>query len=245
MIIHGLILCEGETDQILIGYYLSKMRGWKYSKKEGMPFADKKVLWYVDPNGQVLGIWSVGGNDFLPAIEKVFTLERIEHSLLKLAIVTDHDDKAAEDERLASICQKIKRTIQLIDFDEENFVHRRNSWQPLNYFDSFSSKAQMQFCYMLVPLDEQGALETYMLNALSENNKERSAVISQVRAFLCNFESDIFLKKRRERRKAELGVSVAIFSPDKVFTTINELLFDVNWENFSTTHSQFCLLCDI
>ena len=36
---NSLILCEGETDQALIGSYLEATSGWKYQKKtKGFPF---------------------------------------------------------------------------------------------------------------------------------------------------------------------------------------------------------------
>jgi hypothetical protein len=39
--------------------------------------------------------------------------------------------------------------------------------------------------------------------------------------------------------KAELGVSLSVFSPDRIFTTMKELIDSVQWEKFATANAQF------
>lgn len=63
--------------------------------------------------------------------------------------------------------------------------------------------------------------------------------------FVEGFESDMYLKKRRERTKAELGAALTVFSPDKVFTTMQELIDSVDWSKFEATDRQFKLLTEI
>lgn len=87
--------------------------------------------------------------------------------------------------------------------------------------------------------------ETDILNSLADNDIEKNKVIKQVKDFVSNLDSDVYLQKRRERVKAELGVSVAVFSPDKVFTEMSELISSVRWENLDYIHSQFALLREI
>lgn len=47
MLIKGMILCEGASDQILISAYLMKEKGWQFirSKREleSFPFSDKDL----------------------------------------------------------------------------------------------------------------------------------------------------------------------------------------------------------
>ena len=93
--------------------------------------------------------------------------------------------------------------------------------------------------YLLVPLDSVGALETFMMNSLSEQNEEKSNVILQAKEFVKNFSSQVYLRERREKVKAELGVSLSVFSPDKVFTTMKELIDSAHWETFATANTQF------
>lgn len=81
-----------------------------------------------------------------------------------------------------------------------------------------------------------------MMNALSEQSKDKEHVIEESKTFIDGFQSDVYLKHRREKIKAELGVSLSIFSPDRIFTTMKELIDSVAWEDFSETHKQFELL---
>lgn len=97
----------------------------------------------------------------------------------------------------------------------------------------------IELCYILVPLKMQGALETFMLNSLAEQASEKDEIIRQASDFINNLKSDVYLTKRREKVKAQLGVSLSVFSPDRVFTTMNELLQSVNWAVFQTAHEQF------
>lgn len=61
-----LILCEGETDAILLSYYLEKVAGWKYSKKRPIDIVKKQenesVNWYKKDKDYLL-ICAVGGKD--------------------------------------------------------------------------------------------------------------------------------------------------------------------------------------
>lgn len=63
-----LILCEGETDAILLSYYLGKIAGWKYCEKAPKNIDIKKhndnesVNWYKKGKDYLL-ICGVGGKD--------------------------------------------------------------------------------------------------------------------------------------------------------------------------------------
>ena len=63
-----LILCEGETDAILLSYYLGKTAGWKYTSKtpDGANIQKRKdnesVNWYKKDKDYLL-ICGVGGKD--------------------------------------------------------------------------------------------------------------------------------------------------------------------------------------
>ena len=81
-----------------------------------------------------------------------------------------------------------------------------------------------------------------MLASLSEQAAEKERVITQAKEFVENFKSDVYLRQRREKNKAELGVSLSIFSPDRIFTTMNELIRSVNWVEYQTAQKQFRLL---
>ena len=239
----SLILCEGETDQALIGSYLEATSGWKYQKKgNGYPFQEENVNIYLKDNSDALGIWQIGGNDFIKAISTIMNGEKKDKVVDRIVVVTDHDDSGAETLRPQSILDAISSALTIEKLRTEDFF---NKWSSIEYTDAFGAASTIQFCYMLVPLDSVGALETFMMKSLSEQNTEQDNVINQAKSFVKNFSSAVYLRSRREKVKAELGVSLAVFSPDRVFTTMKELIDSVQWGSFTTANTQFELLREL
>ena len=240
--IKHIILCEGNTDAILLGYYLEKISDWQYLEVKYASFVkfSSSINWYKNNNQQkeFCAIWSVNGCDFTRAIEAIIEKEQLEPSTKSITIVTDHDDEIAENKRffdIQNVFQKKKIPLSNISKTVCN-VEINDKYQYLN---------TIVIRYLLVPENSVGALETFMLDALSEQDEMKCDVIKQVDNFVDNFESEQYLTRRREKIKAKLGVALSIFSPDKVFTTMNELLRSVNWEEFEATHNQFKILRDI
>lgn len=65
--IKGLILCEGNSDQILLGQLLQKRKNWKFVKKlNNAPFNNQNIAWYKNTAEDLFGIWYVGGSNFIP-----------------------------------------------------------------------------------------------------------------------------------------------------------------------------------
>jgi hypothetical protein len=237
----GLILCEGETDKVLISSYLGGRRGWKYTEDQPIPFSDERISRYKKNGGQYLNIWAVDGHDFRSAMKKVTQRQKMVGEIDRVAIVTDHDDAEAESDRLNEILSVLRDNLPepAFSMDPEMYINR---WSEISYQDDYQTEIKMQFCYLLVPKAGQGALETFMMQSLMESSPEREEVIRQSREFIDHFQSEVYLKTRRDRVKAKLGVSMAIFSPDRVFTTMKELVESVDWSRSVESIRQFELL---
>ena len=63
-----IILCEGQTDAILLSYYLGKVSGWEFCRKPPKNIAikedtfDQSINWYEKGDDYLL-ICGVGGKD--------------------------------------------------------------------------------------------------------------------------------------------------------------------------------------
>ena len=237
--VSAIILCEGETDQILLGSYLEKKNGWVYLNSiKDSPFPNEFITFFKNDAEEIRGIWPVGGNDFVPAIKSIIERETDDHLISKLVIVTDHDETEGL-ERFSTILQVIKNALgSRLKNNVDSFSV--NSWNTIR-FDNVFEDISIGFLFLLIPLAENGALETFMLNALSEQSLDKEYVITESRRFVAEFHSDVYLKQRREKTKAELGVSLSVFTPDKVFTTMKELLDSVDWSRFAIAREQFGL----
>ena len=157
-------------------------------------------------------------------------------------MVTDHDDSGAKNNSPSGILDAISSALTIEKLCTEDFF---NKWSSIEYTDAFGAASTIQFCYMLVPLNSVGALETFMMKSLSEQNAEQDNVINQAKSFVKNFSSAVYLRSRREKVKAELGVSLAVFSPARVFITMKELIDSVQWGSFTTANTQFELLREL
>ena len=232
----SLILCEGETDQALIGSFLEATAGWVYLKKiSDFPFQGEKICAYQKDENNTLGIWQVGGNDFSHAIDVILEGAKKDEVVDNIAVVTDHDDIDAEQNRPQEMLNIFSSSLGIGTLTRENYL---NKWSPILFNNIFGPSA-IQFCYLMVPIEEAGALETFMMNSLYEQNAENKNVISQAKTFVREFSSEKYLRERREKVKAELGVSLSVFSPDRIFRTMKELIDSVSWGDFTTAHVQF------
>ena len=98
---YNIILCEGETDAILISYYLEKTLHYKHDKQlsRDMPkLSMVEVLnGYKDDNGSCLAIGSIGGNDFQGVVNEVMqynSMADLQETFQKIALVMDNDDES-------------------------------------------------------------------------------------------------------------------------------------------------------
>ena len=94
---NSLVLCEGETDQALIGSYLEATNGWSFLElNKGFPFQSEMITKYQRNDGRTLGIWPIGGNDFNKTVTKILEGEKKDKIVDKVIVITDHDDSDSE-----------------------------------------------------------------------------------------------------------------------------------------------------
>lgn len=84
---------------------------------------------------------------------------------------------------------------------------------------------------MLIPLEQQGALETVLLKAISEDPYDQE-IVERCATFVEEMVpyADRYIGKTRLKLKAHLGVTWAIQSPGKEFTFIDQQIRSVPWE---------------
>lgn len=99
---------------------------------------------------------------------------------------------------------------------------------------------------MIVPTDKEGALETLLLDAISENHydfeivKKSMTYVEEIQPIASKY-----LSKNRLKLKASLGVTWAIQYPEKLFSFIDEQIKSVKWEESKILESCFKNLKEI
>lgn len=238
-----LILCEGETDAILLSYYLSKVAGWVFCKKAPKNLeisrgnSNESVNWYKKGEDYLL-ICGVGGKNNFGSFFKtkikppLVTVSAFE----KIAIVTDRDDRTIDD---------IKKS--LINSMDKFFTNMQDrEWCENNYTDAFGMGKTVQLLLSVIPKKHAGALETVILEAIAEdpydkNIVEKTAVfVEKMRA-----EAEKYIGSERLQLKAHLGVTWAVQYPEKVFSLIDEQIRNVPWEKYESLKECFGMVAEI
>lgn len=239
-----LILCEGKSDVILLSYYLDKMCGWTVSRKppknvniQVEPKRNEYGCWYTR-NSDYLFICGVGGKDNFEYFfhQKILPPMIDSASFSKIAVVTDRDDRNIED-----IASDLNTWMTPIEF-----ATTHNVWSPAVYTDSFGMQQDMQVLLLVIPTEHEGALESVLLDAISEDPYDKE-IVARSGAFVNEIApiAERYLHQRRLKLKAHLAVTWAIQSPEKEFHFIDEQIRGIPWENSEVLRSCFSQLLEI
>ncbi len=241
-----LILCEGETDAVLLSYYLEQAAEWKYCKKapEGLKIKanakNQSVNWYRK-NDDYLLICAVGGKDNFENFFKDHIAETLplvsQETFEKVAFVTDRDDRKTKD-----VEDSINSALEGVSVTVKN-----NEWSVGDYKDRYGSKKTLEVLLVIIPKERQGALETAMLDAISEKPTDKK-IVDETKKFASEMRRGIasdYIKNDGDELKVRLGLTWAIQYPEKVFRLIDEQIKNVRWEESATLRSLFSKLIEI
>ena len=224
-----IILCEGETDAILLSYYLGKVAGWEYCKKapDGIAIKsntfDQSVNWYKKDDDRLL-ICSVGGKDKFAEFFRSTVMRPIVDAgaFSRIALVLDRDDKEIQsiEAHASSVFKPVVTTM------------KNNEWIKNSYMDAYGIEQAIDALLVVIPTEHQGALETLMLDSIAENPYDE-AIVKRAGEFVDEMKTvaSRYINGRRKEIKAHLDVTWAIQYPEKVFKLINEQILSVKWEN--------------
>ena len=223
-----LILCEGKTDAILLSYYLESTCGWTHrnAPKSLAIKADEvkgeSAYWYRKDNESLL-ICGVGGKDNFGSFfkEKILPTMVDTSAFSKIAVVTDRDVREEQ-----SILDSFRSLFRPIITNVKN-----DTWVSNSYENSFKQEAFVDFLLVVIPAEKEGALETLLLDAISENEYDKTIVERSI-AYVDEIQSlaNEYIHKNRLKLKACLGVTWAIQYPEKIFSFIDEQIRTVKWE---------------
>jgi len=223
-----LILCEGKTDAILLSYYLECTCGWTHrnAPKSLAIKADEvkgeSAYWYRK-NEESLLICGVGGKNNFGSffIKKILPTMVDSGAFSKIAVVTDRDDQEEQ-----SILDSFRSSIRPIINNAESDI-----WVSNNYENSYKQEAFVDFLLLIIPADKEGVLETLLLDAISENEYDKTIVKRSI-AYANEIQplADEYIHKNRLKLKACLGVTWAIMYPEKIFSFIDDQIRSVKWE---------------
>lgn len=231
----SLILCEGKTDAILISYLLCKQWGWSYISSKNKKFKNYQIdvseknnesaEWYIKDNNEVL-ICGVGGNTnfsnfFEDKIRSIQVNYKEEDIFKKIICVVDKDNN-----KIVDIEKKFCNYFSIVS------IMRNNTWEKNTYkLNGFDNTVTINTLLLIIPAESEGALETVLLNSISEDSYDK-VIVDDVEEFMNSNQNKYskYLLNNRLLLKSKLGTVFAIMSPQKVFSFIDEIIKSVDWE---------------
>jgi hypothetical protein len=232
-----IILCEGPTDAILLSYYLGKVAGWGFCRKPPKDIAingeeiGQSINWYARGEERLL-ICGVGGKDNIGR----FFSDRILRPIIdagafsKIALILDRDDKEIDsvEKHASAIFSPVVTTM------------KNNCWMVNRYKDAFDMDQALKALLVVIPTEHQGALETIILDAISEDPYD-GVIVEKSGRFVEEMRhmASRYIVNNRAQLKAHLGVTWAVQYPEKVFKLINEQIESVAWEKSEVLNKCF------
>ncbi len=250
-----LILCEGQTDAALLGYYLKKVAGWidarefvnrkVYKKAPPRPIIttidNHQLIKRYEKDEDYLLICSVGGiSRFQEFFEKkIAPQQRKEDTFEKISVVIDRDNHEIQEiEDFAnSILKKLSPTTKL----------QTNRWVNCCYKNRFGQGNSFQALLVVVPKKGSGALETLMLKAIAENADKRK-IVDKTRNFAKQIrikEASSYITNDSLELKACWGLTWAVLFPETIFMPFNVQIEKFPWEQSQTLQDCFSKLIGI
>lgn len=256
---NSIILCEGNDDLWMIGYFLHKAcnNSWNYSPDKKisdnfkLPKDTRREKAEVYTNGvDNVVVYAVGGKDcFKKAIHFVLKINSRypEERFQQIVIVRDRDNDSVEMvlnnfqqffEDFEESDYKLQQDIVLKDKENItlNYIYRENSY-------SFNVAT------IIIPFDCEGCLETILINSISKKGEEERYICesakSYIDSYLSNYQNHQYITKQREDIKAKFSSVISIINPTMSTKVMNDVLMEFEWEKSPYICENFRLLKDL
>ena len=211
--LYQIVICEGKTDRILLGRYLTEKYDFvnRNNLKDSLNFKIKYENDFYQKNDMNIFIVESHSSTELNACMKYFRdmMKFLENSFIdKIVIITDHDDEHA-----VGFCQNVKEVFG-VKLSGKEKIEIGKIYNVEMAFDE--NKKIYQLMYVIVPEIEEGALETFLVDVLADDNNQ--FIIDGIKLFLDSVEDikpRIYLKTRGQRTKALLSMLLAAMYPER------------------------------
>ena len=233
----SIIICEGETDFALLQYFMITVNGWHDSGKYAFkPIKESKSRDFIK-GVNLLTIISAGGcaniKEIFSAVVR-YNQNAVSHDerYSKVVVLTDNDEENSE--------SKIISDLQAVS--NSNIDLKNNKWSTLSFTDMTDNKTSfsVELLLLLIPFEENGALETFLLNAVSKQDKYDAEIIRKGNAFVETSDPEAkYLKHRYLKTKAKFDVYFSIRTPVKQFAMRKDILKNVPWEQYESVCEAF------
>lgn len=242
----SIILCEGSSDFILLQYYMRTVNQWEHDKNNKIRFTNAIVRNCVLTKADnMLCIAGCGGcSRIIPALSSILDRNSISaenEAFDNIIIITDRDELDTED----NFIRQIERVMGNYNVQAVNGMEN-DIWAECTYINGQGKKKEVKLLLLVIPFEQTGAMETFLLNAVSENDEYDAGLIEKCNNFVDMVDEEKrYLTKRRYVTKAKFDVYFSIRTSAEQFVERQNILKSVPWEKYMQIQKSFDKLSDL
>lgn len=235
------IITEGPTDYTFIQYYMRKVCAWDDYQESTLRKADKQIkAREFKRNSDVLTIISSGGCTRIAErvnllLKKNSNSSNSDEAFSKIVVISDNDDEFAGGKIEVAIEQTVKKYAMGGPVKIEN-----RKWLTFQMHNSIFEEISVEILLLLIPFDENGAIETFLLDAIAEKDEYDKQIIKKGNEFVETVDSEEkYLKHRRDKTKAKMDVYFSVRTPAEHFSERQNILKNIEWEKYEKIQKCF------
>ncbi len=160
----------------------------------------------------------------------------------KIVIITDNDEIDTINGFVSDVEKKLKSRNVDIEAKIEN-----KKWNKCKVKTSVGEQLDFQIFILVIPHDHEGAMETFLLDAISKNDDYDRVLIDRCKEFVRKSDPENrYLNKRCYRTKAEFSTYFCIRTPADAYQERNSLMKkSIKWSDYALIRNEFAFLKDL
>ena len=240
----SVIICEGSTDYVLLQYFMQRVNEWSDYRNPQQMTGFKRVRELKKAEDSLIIGESGGSSRILQCMDNILEINNISamgEEYHKIVIITDRDDLDTEEKFL----QGIQDIFNARNIEYSN-ISEANEWIDIKQENGFGQEINIRILPLVIPFDTTGALETFLLEAIAEQDEYDKEIINKGGMFVDSIDPEQrYLKKRRYATKAKFDVYFSVRTPIDQFIERRNILKDVRWENYILIQHDFSKLSEL
>ncbi len=240
---NSIIICEGSTDYFLLQYYMREAYHWNDDKgcQSGILKMPEQKSRNLIKNSDILTIMASGGCSRLCQGLKMvlernyFSRPDLSDVYHKIVVITDRDEIGTEQ----NFIHQVQQTLNEYSI-KQDLCLANNVWIQCKMNNQTEQDALFSILLMVIPFDENGAMETFLLNAVKAEDSYDKKMIENCSSFVEQIDpAGKYLTTRRYVTKAKFDTYFSIRTPVEQFAERQKILKNVRWEQYTGIQNAF------
>ena len=236
----SVILCEGSTDFVLLQHFMRRTYQWEYKSNKQINIAGQSAReCTLQKDDNTVSIIGCGGcNRLIPCLNYELMLNSVSalgEAYDKIVIITDRDEVLTEQE----FSEQIEYQIKVYNGKYSGLI-TNNEWMEFSFINGYGDELKTKLLMLVIPFEETGAMETFLLNAIAEQDEYDKYIINECNAFVDNVDNQRkYLNKRRYITKAKFDVYFSVRTSAEQFNERRNIIKNVAWEKYPLIQNSF------